>query len=189
MSRIGKQPIIIPENVDVKINDDEITVKGPKGELKLVLDTQIKAILKKDDNNISKIIIKIDDIPKKALRKARALWGLYRSLVFNMVEGVINGFEKKLEIEGVGYRASAEGNKLVLNIGLSHPVEIQMPEGISLAVEKSTIIISGIDKQLVGEVAAKIRAKRKPEPYKGKGIRYSDEVIRRKAGKKAAGTE
>jgi len=179
MSRIGKQPISIPDQVDVKINDDLIIVKGPKGELKQVLVPEIIIEIQEKE-----IIIK----PKKE-SGSNALWGTYRALIANMIKGVVDGFEKKLIFEGVGYRAVVEGKKLVLNLGYSHPVEMNVPDGIEFKVEKNTITISGIDKQLVGEVAANIRDKRKPEPYKGKGIRYDGEIIRRKVGKKAIGTE
>ena len=179
MSRMGKQPISIPESVEIKIDGNFLIVKGLKGELKqkLVSDIEIEI---KDGNALVKLI-------KGA--KNTAIWGTFRALIANMIRGVSEGFEKKLIFEGVGYRASVEGKKLILNLGYSHPIEIEAPEGIEFKVEKNTIIVSGIDKQLVGEIAANIRSKRKPEPYKGKGIRYEDEVIRRKVGKKAAGTE
>ena len=180
MSRIGKQPIIIPENVEVKIDKQKVIIKGPQGQLEQTLPSQIE-LIQKDDFLIVK--------PKKESNEINALWGLWRSLIFNMVDGVANGFEKKLEIIGVGYRAAVEGNKLVLNIGLSHTIEVEAPEGIKFQVDKNTISVSGIDKQMVGQMAAKIRAYRKPEPYKGKGIKYSDEIVRRKAGKKAVGSE
>lgn len=180
MSRIGKQPIQIPENVEVKIIQDGIKVKGPKGELNQSIPSQIEVALKEKELVVT---------PRQKTKETPALWGLFRSLIFNMVQGVSQGFEKKLEIEGVGYRASLQGNKLVLNLGFSHPIEIEAPEGIEFKVDKNIITVSGIDKQLVGQMAAKIRAQRKPEPYKGKGIHYLGEVIRRKAGKKAAGTE
>lgn len=180
MSRIGKQPIQIPENVDVKIDDGLIVVKGLKGELKQKLHREIIVEIKDKE-----VLIKL----KQTKKINNAIWGTFRSLIANMIKGVTDGFEKKLIFEGVGYRANIEGGKLVLNLGHSHPVEVQAPEGIEFKVEKNTIIISGTDKQLVGETAAIIRSKRKPEPYKGKGIRYKDEVIRRKAGKKAVSTE
>ena len=178
MSRIGKQPIQIPEGVDVKVDSNLVLVKGPKGELsqKLVPDIEIKI-------NDKEILVEL----KKG--KNTAIWGTYRSLLANMIKGVNEGFEKKLIFEGVGYRASVDNKKLILNLGYSHPIEMDAPEGIEFKVEKNTITVSGIDKQLVGEVAANIRAKRKPEPYKGKGIRYEGEIIRRKLGKKAVGTE
>jgi len=179
MSRIGKQPISILDQVDVKINDDLMIVKGPKGELKQALVSEIVVEIKEKE-----IIIK----PKNE-SGSNAMWGTYRALIANMIKGVVDGFEKKLIFEGVGYRAVVEGKKLVLNLGYSHPIEIDAPNGIEFKVEKNTITISGIDKQLVGEVAANIRDKRKPEPYKGKGIRYDGEIIRRKVGKKAIGTE
>jgi large subunit ribosomal protein L6 len=179
MSRIGKQPIQVPDNVDVKLDKDLIVVKGPKGELSQKLHSDIEVEVKDKE-----ILIKL-----KGKVKNTALWGTFRSLIANMIEGVTNGFGKKLIFEGVGYKASVSNNKLVLNLGYSHPIEIEAPQGIELKVEKNTIIISGIDKQLVGETAAIIRSKRKPEPYKGKGIRYEDEVIRRKVGKKAATIE
>jgi len=179
MSRIGKQPISILDQVDVKINDDLMIVKGPKGELKQALVSEIVVEIKEKE-----IIIKPKNEPG-----SNAMWGTYRALIANMIKGVVDGFEKKLIFEGVGYRAVVEGKKLVLNLGYSHPIEIDAPNGIEFKVEKNTITISGIDKQLVGEVAANIRDKRKPEPYKGKGIRYDGEIIRRKVGKKAIGTE
>lgn len=185
MSRIGKQPITIPENVEVKISDNQITVKGPLGELNQTILSQIELTLKDSSNGQKELLVS----PKKESKDTSALWGLFRALIFNMVKGVTDGFEKKLEIQGVGYRASLQGDKLSLNIGLSHPVDIEAPKGIEFKVDKNIITISGTDKQLVGQIAAKIRDQRKPEPYKGKGIRYVDEVVKRKAGKKAAGTE
>jgi len=181
MSRIGKQPINIPEHIEVKIESDQIRVKGPKGELTQITPDSIKV----DFNDQKELIVSPQDNSKKAI----SMWGLFRTLIFNMVEGVINGFEKKLEIEGVGYRANLEGSKLVLSLGFSHPIEIKAPEGIEFKVEKNVITVSGLDKQLVGQISAKIRSQRKPEPYKGKGIRYQGEIIRRKAGKKATEAE
>lgn len=180
MSRIGKQPIQIPENVEVEIAQGGIKVKGPKGELNRSIPSQIEVALKGRELVIA---------PRQKTKETPALWGLFRSLIFNMVQGVSQGFEKKLEIEGVGYRASLQGGKLVLNLGFSHPIEMEAPEKIEFKVDKNIITVFGPDKQLVGQIAAKIRAQRKPEPYKGKGIRYLGEVIRRKAGKKAVGTE
>lgn len=180
MSRIGKQPIQIPEGVEVKIDDNLVVVKGPKGELTQELHPEIAIEIKDKE-----VLVKLAEKSKKS----SAIWGTYRALIGNMIEGVTKGFEKRLIFEGVGYRASVSGNKLVLNLGFSHPIEIETPKGIEFKVEKNTITVSGVDKQLVGEVAANIRAKRKPEPYKGKGIRYEDEVIRRKAGKKVVTTE
>lgn len=179
MSRIGKQPITILEGVDVKVSDNFLLIKGPKGELKQQLNPDIDLEIQNKE-----ILVKL-----KKPGKNTAIWGTFRSLIANMIDGVTKGFEKKLIFEGVGYRANVEGKKLILNLGYSHPVEVETPNGIEFKVEKNTIIVSGIDKQLVGETAAIIRLKRKPEPYKGKGIRYEDEVIRRKVGKKAATVE
>lgn len=184
MSRIGKQPITIPKEVELKISQHQIIVKGPKGELSQSIPCQIKLDLHESGDEKELVVI-----PQSKSKNTSALWGLFRSLISNMAEGVINGFEKKLEIEGVGYRVSLDGDKLILNIGYSHPVEIQAPSGIEFKVEKNLITVFGIDKQLVGQTAAKIRAQRKPEPYKGKGIHYLGEEIRRKPGKKAVGTE
>jgi large subunit ribosomal protein L6 len=179
MSRIGKQPITIPKGVEVKIDGDLIIVKGKNGELIQKLIPEINVEMK---DNI--ILIKESQSTKNSL----ALWGTFRALIFNMIEGVSNGFQKKLIIEGIGYKATLNGKKLVLNLGFSHPVEIEAPKDIEFKIEKNMIIISGLDKQVVGQVAANIRAQKKPEPYKGKGIRYEKEIIRRKDGKKAVST-
>ncbi|OGF14668.1 50S ribosomal protein L6 [Candidatus Falkowbacteria bacterium RIFCSPHIGHO2_02_FULL_45_15] len=185
MSRLGKLPITIPTGTEVKLQADFITVKGPKGELKQNINPLVKVDIADDEGG--KQVIKVT--VKNALdKKNRALWGLYRMLINNMVEGVNSGFFKQLEVNGVGYRAAVAGNKLVLNIGFSHPVEFPLPSGIAVSVEKNIITVSGIDKQLVGETAAQIRKLRQPEPYKGKGIKYVDETLRRKAGKTAATT-
>ena len=181
MSRLGKLPIDIIEGTEVKIEDNLVMVKGPKGELKQELHKLIKVEIK--DNQVIVSVANPDN------KKERSLWGLFRSLINNMVVGVNNGFEKKLEINGVGYRANLQGNRIVLSVGYSHPVEYGLPEGINAQIEGNIITINGIDKQLVGEVAAQIRKVRKPEPYKGKGIKYIDEVIRRKAGKAAVKAE
>ncbi|MFH1175531.1 MAG: 50S ribosomal protein L6 [bacterium] len=179
MSRIGKKPILIPAAVEVKIEDRAVFAKGPKGQLSLVANEGVS--LKMEEGQI---IVE----PKNAKeKKNRAIWGLTRALIANMVKGVVEGYEKRLEVNGVGYKANMQGKKLVLALGFSHPVEIETPEGIEITAEKNVITIKGIDKQLVGETAAKIRSKKKPEPYKGKGIKYSYEVIKRKVGKKAAG--
>ncbi len=180
MSRVGKKPIEILAGVEVSIENNEVSVKGPKGELKTSISPEIK--VEKKDNQI--IVA-----PVKETKRSNALWGLSRSLIFNMIEGVTKGYEKKLEIQGVGYRASLEGEDLVLLVGFSHPVKIEKVEGIKFEIDKNIITISGIDKELVGQIAAKIRKVKKPEPYKGKGIRYLGEEVRRKAGKKAVGTE
>lgn len=177
MSRLGKLPINILEGVSVKIEGKKIIVKGPKGELSQDLSDLVMVEIKEKE-----IIVSVKNEKNK---KERAFWGLFRSLINNMVLGVTEGFEKKLEVNGVGYRIALSGKKLVLNVGYSHPVEFNLPEGISASVEGNVITIIGIDKQLVGEVSANIRKIRKPEPYKGKGIKYMDEVIRRKEGKTA----
>jgi large subunit ribosomal protein L6 len=175
VSRIGRKPISLPPGVEIKIDDNVITVKGPKGVLSQQIPEDIS--ITQEENQL--LVKRPSDI-----KKHRALHGLTRALVANMVEGVTNGFEKKLELVGVGYRAQMQGSKLVISIGFSHPVEVEPPEGITFEVPAATrISIKGIDKQLVGNTAAHIRAIREPEPYKGKGIKYENEVIRRKAGK------
>ncbi len=181
MSRIGKKSIDIPEGVNVEITNAEVKVKGPKGELKQSVSSEIK-IEQKD----GKILV----TPRSELsKKGKGLWGLYRVLVANMIEGVSKGFEKKLEIEGVGFKAAAQADKLVLNLGFVNPVEVKKPQGIEFLVEKNVITVSGIDKQLVGETAAIIRKQKKAEPYKGKGIKYQGEKIRRKEGKKVVASK
>ena len=178
MSRIGRMPIEIPAGVDVKLDGHNITVKGPKGTLSTSFHKNM--IVEKEGNTI---IVKRPNDEKEN----RALHGLTRSLINNMVIGVTKGFEKGLEIVGVGFRAQKQGKKLILNIGYSHPVEIEEPNGITIEVPSpNNIIVKGADKQLVGEIAAQIRKKRPPEPYKGKGIKYSDEVVIRKEGKASA---
>jgi large subunit ribosomal protein L6 len=184
MSRIGKKPIQIQDSVEVNIKEKEVTVKGPKGELKITICPEIE-VVKKD----KEIIVFIRKDLSETDKKAKSLWGLTRTLIYNMVEGVVKGHEKKLEIQGVGYKANMEGEYLVLLMGFSHPVKIKKPESINFTIEKNIITISGIDKGLVGQIAAKIRKVRKPEPYKGKGIRYVGEVVRKKVGKKAVGVE
>ncbi len=175
MSRIGKQPIQLPEKVAVTLEGLSVTVKGPKGELRRTLPEGV---------SISQVENTIVVSPSTEKRRSRERHGLCRSLVANMVEGVSQGFSKRLEIVGVGSRAQVKGKKLVVNAGFSHPVEVVPPEGITFAVENNTnVIVSGPDKELVGNEAAKIRAIRPPEPYKGKGIKYQGEYIMRKAGK------
>lgn len=183
MSRVGKKPIVILDGVDVLIDDGKIQVKGPKGELSYEFAQDVTA--KKEDNQI--IVSVQEQISKKRALRAKALWGLTRSLISNMVQGVSQGYEKKLEIEGTGYRANVEGDSLNLSLGFSHPVTLLIPQGLSCEVQKNVIIVSGANKQQVGEFAAQIRRKRPVEPYKGKGIKYEGEVVRRKEGKKAAG--
>jgi len=175
MSRIGKRPIAIPNKVTVAIDGQRVAVKGPKGELSRVLPAEV---LVEQDGTI------ITVTRRNESRPARQRHGLCRTLVANMVEGVSQGFQRRLEIQGVGYRAQVQGRNLLLNMGYSHPVQIDPPEGVQLAVENNTnVVVSGIDKEVVGNIAAQIRAVRPPEVYKGKGIRYAGEVVRRKAGK------
>jgi large subunit ribosomal protein L6 len=177
MSRIGRKPVPVPDAVSVEIAPGNIAVKGPKGELRQTLSTEMK--VEQEDGTVT--------VTRPTNRgEHRALHGLTRSLIANMVEGVTEGFEKRLEIQGVGYRAALKGKKLELALGYSHPVAIDAPEGIDFEVPQPTeVIVKGIDKQLVGQVAADIRKRRPPEPYKGKGIRYKDEQVLRKVGKRA----
>jgi large subunit ribosomal protein L6 len=177
MSRIGRKPVLVPDAVTVEIAPGNIAVKGPKGELRQSLSPEMK--VEQEDGALT--------VARPTDRgEHRALHGLTRSLIANMVEGVTEGFEKRLEIQGVGYRAALKGKNLELALGFSHPVAIDAPEGIDFEVPQPTeIIIKGIDKQLVGQVAADIRKRRPPEPYKGKGIRYKDEQVLRKVGKRA----
>ena len=176
MSRIGRMPIAIPAGVTVDIaENNKVTVKGPKGTLERVLPTEME--IKLENNEI--VVTRPND-----LKKMKSLHGLTRTLINNMVVGVTNGYEKVLEVNGVGYKAAKQGKKLVLSLGYSHPVEMEDPEGVEAIVEgQNKIIVKGIDKEKVGQYAANIREKRQPEPYKGKGIKYADEVIRRKVGK------
>ncbi len=175
MSRIGKKPITIPQGVEVKIDGTQVTVKGSKGTLQV----EVLPVVKTEMTD-GQLIFSIENPEEK---KDRALWGLFRNLVNNAIIGVSQGFTKSLEINGVGFKAMMQGKDLSLNVGFSHPVLFKTPEGITIETEKNVIKISGIDKQMVGQAAAEIRAIKKPEPYKGKGIKYSDEIIRRKAGK------
>lgn len=175
MSRIGLLPIDVPSGVDIAIEGQDVSVKGPRGEL----DLRVQAPISIRRENGSIIVSRPDDH-----RRNRSLHGLTRTLINNMVVGVTEGYERRLEIRGVGYRAAMDGKALVLNVGYSHPVRMEPEEGIEFAVEGNTqITVSGVDKQLVGEMAARIRRVRRPEPYKGKGIRYAGEYVRQKAGK------
>ncbi|MBI4225403.1 MAG: 50S ribosomal protein L6 [Candidatus Sungbacteria bacterium] len=176
MSRIGKKPIVIPEHTTLAVADRSVTAKGAKGELSLLLHPDMTIAI---ENNEARIVPRVEN------KNSAALWGLYRSLVANIVEGVTKGFEKKLELDGIGYRVAMEGTGLLMQLGFSHPVRVAAPEGIQFQVERNVITVSGADKAKVGEVAARIRALKKPEPYKGKGIHYRGEVIRRKQGKKS----
>ena len=178
MSRIGKAPIELPSGVEVTTEGNVVVVKGPKGSLRQEIDPRVSLSI---DDGVVSVFRDNDD------REVRALHGLYRALIANMVIGVSTGYSKELQAVGVGYRGALKGNTLELQVGYSHPVAIEAPEGITFEVPEPTkFIISGLDKQLVGQVAANIRAVRPPEPYKGKGIRYADEYVRRKAGKAGA---
>jgi len=179
MSRVGKKPILIPENVEVKIEGQKVMIKGPKGELQREIRPEIKVEVK---NN------QIFVFPQIETKKTKAFWGLTRALIANMVKGVTEGYEKKLEIVGLGFRALLEGNDLLLYVGFTQPIKIEAPEGIKFSVEKNIITVSGADLEKVSQIAAKIRKVKPPEPYKGKGIRYLGEVVRRKVGKKAVTT-
>jgi large subunit ribosomal protein L6 len=181
MSRVGEKPVEIPKEVSIKLEGNEISFKGPKGDMQIKIPNLVDVKVKND-----KIIVK----RKGDYERAKAIHGTYRALIANAIKGVNEGWIKTLELVGTGYRAQVAGSKLTLALGFSHPVEVEAPEGISFKVEKNDIEIGGVDRQLVGETAAKIRAIRPPEPYKGKGVRYKDEHVRRKPGKaaKAAGT-
>lgn len=177
MSRIGKKPIKIVDGVEVKLDGDVISVKGPKGALTRTL--------------VNEIIVEVKDgeiclTPRNHDKKSLSYWGLTRTLIANMIDGVVKGYEKKLEINGVGFKCKIEGKDLILDVGYSHPVKVDAVDGITFATEKNTITVTGIDKELVGQISASIRRVKPPEPYKGKGIKYSNEVIRRKVGKKTA---
>ena len=175
MSRIGRMPIAIPAGVTVELaENNQVTVKGPKGTLSRVLPSEMEIKVEGSEVTVTR---------PNDLKKMKSLHGLTRTLIHNMVVGVTDGFTKELEVNGVGYRASKAGQKLTLNLGYSHPVEMEDPEGLESTVDGNKIIIKGIDKEKVGQYAAEIRDKRRPEPYKGKGIKYADEVIRRKVGK------
>lgn len=177
MSRIGKKPIPIPKGVQVTLKDGEIAIKGPKGELKRTLPDLVKVQVAGDAVQVTR---------EKNDGEARARHGLVRALINNMVVGVTQGFERKLEINGVGYRAEAAGQKLTLTLGYSHPINYELPKGISAKVDKNVVVLSGVDRELLGQTAAKVRSFRPPEPYKGKGVKYFEEVIRRKVGKTGA---
>lgn len=174
MSRVGKLPVVVPEKVEVKVNGTNVNVKGPKGQLEYTFNDNVE--IKLDGKQV--VVT-----PKDETKAARAMWGTARKLIDNMVIGVTTGFTKKLEFNGVGYKAAAKGDTLTLNLGYSHPIDYKLPAGIEAKVTKNVIDISGCNKELVGFVAAKVRSFRPPEPYKGKGVKYIDEVIIRKAGK------
>jgi large subunit ribosomal protein L6 len=176
MSRIGQKPVALPQGVTASVEDGIVSVKGPKGELKVVLVPEVEAKLGEDGITVA---------PRNDDQRSRAMWGMQRSLVNNLVVGVTKGFSRKLEINGVGYRAAVQGRTLQLQLGFSHDVNYPIPEGIQIVSERpTTLTVSGSDKQLVGQVASEIRSVRPPEPYKGKGVKYAEERIRRKEGKK-----
>ncbi|MDD2696839.1 MAG: 50S ribosomal protein L6 [Candidatus Pacebacteria bacterium] len=181
MSRVGRKPIPIPQGVQVQIERQKVKVTGPKGEISREFRPEIKIELKE-----GKILLS----PQQEIKdkEIKALWGLTRMLIANMVEGVVQGFEKKLEIEGVGFKAEVSGQEIVLSVGFSHQVRLEIPQGIKVSVEKNVISVSGIDKEAVGQFASNIKKVKPPEPYKGKGIKYAGEVVRRKAGKKVITT-
>jgi large subunit ribosomal protein L6 len=176
MSRIGKRPMVIPTGTDVKVESGVLSVKGPQGELSKPIHSLVDITVAEGEVAVA---------ARNNSRLARALWGTFASHVRNMVDGVNTNFKKTLILDGIGYRVELAGNTLKLLVGYSHPVEMEVPEGLTVEVVKNTIAISGADKEKVGQFAAVVRAKKKPEPYKGKGLRYSDEIIRRKQGKKA----
>lgn len=179
MSRVGKKPILIPQGVDVTIDGKSIVVKGPKGSLSRIVHPLISLSLT-DDEQGKQIHVDVEDENEKV---NRSQWGTARTLIANMIKGVTEGFSKKLEVNGVGYRVNLSGRTLNLIVGYSHDVPFLLPEGVDATVENNVITLTGRDNEQIGEIAARIRKVRKPEPYKGKGIKYSDEVIRRKAGK------
>ncbi|MEK7617656.1 MAG: 50S ribosomal protein L6 [Patescibacteria group bacterium] len=175
MSRIGKKPVILPSGVKAELNGSSLSVSGPKGVLQIEIHPKVKV-------NVAEKEITVD-IADKENKKEKSLWGLTRALINNLVEGVTKGFEKKLEVNGVGFKVQVSGQKIIMSLGFSHPVEVEIPNDLSVTVDKNLITIQGSDKQKVGKFAAEVRELKKPEPYKGKGIRYIDEVVRRKAGK------
>lgn len=175
MSRIGKKPIIIPAGVTMSLSGETLSVTGPKGTLSMAVHPKVNVAIEAAEA--------VASVEKPEDKKEKALWGLTRSLIQNLVDGVTKGFEKKLEVNGVGFKVALSGKTLTLNLGFSHPIDVVIPEDIELAVDKNLITVSGMDKQKVGQFSAEIRNLKKPEPYKGKGIKYLDEVILRKAGK------
>ncbi|HOS87978.1 MAG TPA: 50S ribosomal protein L6 [Candidatus Pacearchaeota archaeon] len=179
MSRIGKRPIQILDGVEAKIENGIVEVKGPKGVLKMKPISSVDVLIEGNEIKVA---------PRNLKEKnAKAFWGLTRTLIANMIDGVTKGYEKKLELNGVGFKARIEGKDLILDLGFSHPVKVEAPDGINFLVEKNVITVSGINKELVGQTAASIRRIRPPEPYKGKGIKYQNEILKKKLGKKAAG--
>lgn len=177
MSRIGKRIITLPEKTEVNVSGNFVSVKGPGGELKRSLHPLVEVRIEGQEVSVH---------PKKESLESRALWGTFSSHVFNMVNGVNKPFEKKLILEGIGFKSEVKGDTIVFALGFSHPVEVKIPENLKVTAEKNVITVSGIDKEAVGSFTAKLRSLKKPEPYKGKGMRYSDEVVKRKQGKKSA---
>lgn len=177
MSRIGKKPVTIPEGVEVSVHANKVSVKGPKGALELVVHYDVRVVIADGEVRVEKI---------GSSGKAGAIWGTTAKLIANMIDGVTKGFEKKLELNGVGFRMALAGKKLTMALGFSHPVEVVIPESIDAKIENNVLSLTGIDKQEVGQFAADIRAFKPVEPYKGKGFRYTDEVVRRKEGKKSS---
>jgi large subunit ribosomal protein L6 len=180
MSRIGKKSVAVPDGVDVNISGRKISIKGPKGSLDFEFHPDVEVKIEEKE-----VVV----MARKKTKQARSLWGLTRMLVSNMIDGVTKGFEKQLELQGVGYRMAVQGKKLNLALGFSHPIEVDVPEGLEAKIDKNILTISGIDKQKVGQLTATVRALKKVEPYKGKGFRYVGEVVRKKAGKKATAAE
>ena len=180
MSRIGKKPITIPDGVEVNISGQNISVRGPKGTLDFSFHENIEAKIEGEEIRVS---------AKKITKQNKALWGLSRVLISNMIEGTTKGFEKQLELQGVGFRMALAGKRINLSLGFSHPVEMDVPDGLEAKIDKNILTVSGIDKQKVGQFAASVRALKKVEPYKGKGFRYVGEIVRKKAGKKVVGAE
>ena len=177
MSRIGKKEITIPEKTEVKVSEGNLVVKGPQGEISRNFKNTISIDIKEKTITLS---------PKRKSKEVNALWGTYASHITNMISGVNNPFSKKLIIEGIGYKVENKGKSLIFNLGFSHPIEVIIPEDVGVLVEKNTLTISSVNKESVGQFSARIRSLKKPEPYKGKGIRYEDEVVRSKLGKKTA---
>ncbi len=181
MSKIGKKEIVVPHDVTITVNADTIAISGKKGKVSI---HRLEGLTILNSNGV----VTVERPERSHNKKINAFWGTQQSILAGAVKGVQVGYEKKLELEGVGYKAAMEGRTLVLSLGLSHPVRVESPEGIDIVVAKNSITVSGVDKALVGQVAANIRALKKPEPYKGKGIKYAGEIIRRKSGKKMAGS-
>jgi large subunit ribosomal protein L6 len=175
MSRIGKKPIVLPKGVTATLNSGVLEISGPKGKLEQAVHKDVVVTIAEGEIVVS--------VPKPDVKAQRALWGLFRSLVSNMVTGVTTGYEIKLEVNGVGFKVVLAGKQLTLNLGFSHPIVVNVPADLEVEVDKNTIVVKGISKQVVGQFAANLRALKKPEPYKGKGIKYIDEIILRKAGK------